>query len=273
MNFLVVLTVVLAYKSWPGRRLLRDKIPFAAYQNWFLSRSLAPNAQYLLCVGLPVVLVFGLGVMLASGIWHILWLLLALVVLGYSIGSNNLIQRVANQTKWLHGLSRAEPMTQVIVAQNRYIARTTYGVFQSIYPVLFWFLLMGPAGALAYGLSRTYLKNLECDDPQRQLVETVMYWMEWLPARLTGFIFALLGNFGRCFEAWIAGLFDTGQSQSHLLRSLLGLAIAEADYQSVQTLPEFVALAEHDMQSSRDLLERTLFGWLGLAAILAIIGW
>jgi len=51
------------------------------------------------------------------------------------------------------------------------------------------------------------------------------------------------------------------------------LAIAEADYQSVQTLPEFVALAEHDMQSSRDLLERTLFGWLGLAAILAIIGW
>ena len=68
MNFLVVLTVVLAYKSWPGRRLLRDKIPFAAYQNWFLSRSLAPNAQYLLCVGLPVALVFGLSVILASGI-------------------------------------------------------------------------------------------------------------------------------------------------------------------------------------------------------------
>ena len=273
MNFLVVLMIVLVYKSWPGRRLLRDKIPFAAYQNWFLSRSLAPNAQYLLCVGLPVALVFGLGVMLASGIWNILWLLLALVVLGYSIGSNNLTQRVANQTKWLHGLSRAEPMTEVIVAQNQYIAKTTYGVFQSIYPALFWFLLIGPAGALAYGLSRTYLKNIDAADPQRKLVETVMYWMEWLPARLTGFIFALLGNFGRCFEAWVAGLLDVDESHPGLLASLLGLAIDAADYDDAQTLPTFVALAEQDLQTSRDLLERTLFGWLGLAAILAIVGW
>jgi len=273
MTFLAILAVVLAYKYWPDRRLLRDRVPFSAYQKWFMSQSLAPGVQYLLCVGLPVVLVLVLAVVLASGILAFFWLVLSLVVLGYSIGNNNLNQRVANQTKWLRGLSNDEPIADVITQQDHYLAKTTYSVFQGIYPVLFWFILIGPAGALAYGLSRSYVNNLDDSDSQRDQIEAVLFWMEWLPARLTGLMFALLGNFGHCFEAWLASLSDVNQTNSDLLRSLLGLAIDEAGYTDAETLPAFVALAEPDLKTSKDLLARTLFGWLGLAAILAIVGW
>jgi len=273
MKFLVILTIVLVYKYWSHRRYWRDQVPFVKYQNWFLARSLTPRSQYLLCVGLPVLAVFTLSVLLATGIWTIFWLLLSLIVLGYSIGNNNLGQRVTNQGQWLRGLSGDEPLAGLKVQQDQYLEKTTYANFQGIYPVIFWFLLVGPAGALAYGLSRMYLKNLGYEDSRSQQVEAVLYWMEWLPARLTGFMFALLGNFGRCFDAWVAGLFDVEQSHSEWLCSLLGMAIDKSDYQDINTVSGFVQRARQDLKASKELLERSLFGWLGLAAILAIVGW
>ena len=150
---------------------------------------------------------------------------------------------------------------------------TTYAVFQGIYPLLFWFLLLGPTAALAYGLSRWYLQNLPSDDPEHARVERVVFWMEWLPARVTGLLFALLGDFGRCFEVWIGAWTDVDSTAEELLRVLSGLAIDEADYTQVDSMPGFVVLASEDLQSMKVLLGRTLFGWLGLAAVLAIAGW
>jgi AmpE protein len=273
MTFLAILIVVFVYKNWLGSHPLQARLPFAAYQHWFLSRPYAPLVRYLLCVGLPVLLVASLAWLLSSGLTVILWLLLSLIVLFYTLDSVNLADQLEEQEAWLRSLQAGRPVAGAIEQQETFVTETTYFVFQSIYPVLFWFLLLGPTGALAYGLSRSYLQNLQIEDPEYARVERVVFWMEWLPVRVTGFIFALLGDFGRCFDTWVAAWSDTESSAEELLRALLGLAIDEADYTDVDDIPAFVVLASEDLQAVKVLLARTLFGWLGLAAVLAIVGW
>ena len=273
MTFLAVLIVVFVYKNWTGDHPLQARFPFASYQQWFLDRPFAPMLRYALCVGLPLLLVAGLAWLLGKGLTVFLWLLLSLIVLFYTLDSANLRHRLEEHAAWLSSPQAGRALPAAIEQRESFLTATTYAVFQGIYPLLFWFLLLGPTAALAYGLSSWYLQNLPSDDPEHARVGRVVFWMEWLPARVTGLLFALLGDFGRCFEVWIGAWTDVDSTAEELLRVLSGLAIDEADYTQVDSMPGFVVLASEDLQSMKVLLGRTLFGWLGLAAVLAIAGW
>lgn len=68
---------------------------------------------------------------------------------------------------------------------------------------IFWFLLIGPAGALLYRLSHA-LKT-ECDGDQDRyagIAQRAFEWLDFMPARFTAGCFAIVGDFEDAVYCW-----------------------------------------------------------------------
>jgi adenosylcobinamide-phosphate synthase len=80
------------------------------------------------------------------------------------------------------------------------LKRSHYGLFGPV----FWFALLGPAGAVLYRLG--YLLKVEWHTPQDDVfgryAEQVFAWMDWLPARITAICFAIVGDFEDAVYCW-----------------------------------------------------------------------
>lgn len=271
MKFLSVLIIFFLYRNWPGRNPLHDALPFGPYVRWFRQRGIVASARYLLAVGIPVVLALMLSFKLGGWLLGLVWLAFALVVLAYSVDVFDEEVAFDDQAAWLREPPTDMDLASVEREQDDFQAETIYVVFQSLYPALFWFLFFGPAGALAYGLSRRYLNELDDRDTELEFVERVMFFMEWPAARVTGLLFALVGHFGRCFEVLLESIADTRSSTDDVL-----IACAEAAMDPVptgfETVAAYTTTARASNEALRQLLDRSLFGWLAVAAIAAILG-
>ncbi len=271
MKFLAVLIIVFLYRNWIGGNPLREGFDFGVYANWFQRRVATPNVRFGLCVGLPVLLLLILGMEMRPWLLGLVWLVVSLAVLIYSIDIRDMDVTFADQGNWLASLDADTPLSSAVQQQTDFKLAIVYETFQNLYPALFWFLVLGPAGALICILSRLYMDQLDDDSDEMDLVERVVFWLEWPAAKVTGLLFALVGHFGRCFDEWVASLFDTRDTiGSSLVRAACAASLdAEDDSADLQ---RFVATAQDANLELRDLLDRTLYGWLGIAAIVTILG-
>ncbi|HIG42816.1 MAG: regulatory signaling modulator protein AmpE [bacterium] len=294
MGFLTILVTVFFYLHWVGDNPVQKAIPFDRYQTWFIGRNIATTFRFLLCVGTPCIVVFWLALEIQHWALGLFWLLLSLAVVIYSIELHDTSSVFDNQISWLQSMGGEHAIADAVVSADYddmpvetdsenmlanvvqrhedFVVTTIYDMFQSIIPVLFWFLLIGPAGALLYAMSTKYLDCLDLDDPEVDLVEQVVYWMEWLPMRISGLLLAFLGHFGRGFEYWLEIVLDTRTSNAEHLAALANIAIDESDTATSDDIEGFVKSAEHNLNELQALMERTLYGWVGLAALATIIG-
>ena len=64
--------------------------------------------------------------------------------------------------------------------------------FERWFVVIFWYLFLGPSGALAYRLDFLYSRHPCTDEASiAKQFQRLMHWVEWLPAQLLGLSFAL----------------------------------------------------------------------------------
>ena len=85
------------------------------------------------------------------------------------------------------------------------VEATVLNALRRWFAVLFWFLLLGPAGALGYRLLA-----LMAESPMRArvpveplaLAQRLLGWIEWPVAQLMAFSMALVGNFDTAWKAW-----------------------------------------------------------------------
>jgi AmpE protein len=75
-------------------------------------------------------------------------------------------------------------------AHDRALERLAYSGFSRWFAPLFYFLVIGPLGAVGYRLVKVHAEQ---GKEARYLV--VLQWLDWLPARALGLSFALLGDF------------------------------------------------------------------------------
>jgi AmpE protein len=93
-----------------------------------------------------------------------------------------------------------------------------YQGFERWFVVIFWFLLLGPSGALAYRLGFLYSRHSLTNEASIvKPIQALMHWVEWLPAQLLGLSFALAGNFGSCFVLWRKRMTITSDSVCEML--------------------------------------------------------
>lgn len=131
-----------------------------------------------------------------------------------------------------------------------------------VFGVLFWFVLLGPFGAVAYALSVPLAVRWRGDTDFRNCIAQVVEWMDWVPARLLVFCFAIVGNFDEAMLRWRGINAEKAPGNEAILREAgfgaLGLDEAIPE-------PEYVA-------GAAALLKRTALLWLGLLGLLWLGG-
>ncbi|MCX7627164.1 MAG: regulatory signaling modulator protein AmpE [Methylophilaceae bacterium] len=79
------------------------------------------------------------------------------------------------------------------------LLRAHYGLFAPI----FWFVLLGPAGAVLYRLSQSMDTTWGGTDTAfNQVARRIFYGLDWLPARFTAIGFAVVGDFEDALYCW-----------------------------------------------------------------------
>lgn len=270
MKFLVVLIIIFFYRNWIGDNPLREAIPFSRWSEWFRDNIAALHVRYLLCTGIPVVLVALVFFSIHGWLLGLPWIIFAVLVMAYCIDVVDFDEQFDDHAAYLRDLDADSALAEVARRQDDFKLVAVYEVFQSLYPTLFWFLLVGPAGPLFYILSRQYLESLDEGDAEIKLVGRVVYVLEWPAAKVTGFVFALAGHFGKCFEAWIGSLLDTRESIASNL--VTAACAASSTPENEADIEEYRRTSLEHNEELKDLLVRTSFGWLGIAAVVTILG-
>jgi len=151
---------------------------------------------------------------------------------------------------------------------------------QRWFGVLFWFLLLGPVGALLYRCSALAGEGEFASVlPPETLagVRKLHALLDWPVAQLMTLSMALVGNFDPVFNAWREANGNTWQLGTGFLaaaaRASVKSELAEeaeeyADEGMVQTMRELP-----ELRDAMSLVWRILLLWLALLAVFVIGGW
>lgn len=160
-------------------------------------------------------------------------------------------------------------------ARNRAVAESVFVQANGrIFSVLFWFILLGPFGAVLYRLSSLLCEADEEYSPYRESAAKWRAMLEWAPARLTSMAFALTGHFDDTLPVLrrllMSGLPDVSASNQAILREA-GAAAANIN-SSVE--PEMDSAAVDLLfQSVMNQVTRALILWVVVLALMTIAGW
>ncbi len=273
MKFLTVLMLVIYYRNWMGNNPLRDMFPLDTWFSWVGARLSGDSLRFLFSVILPTMVVLLVSFQLTGVFLGMFWLVLSVAIVLYCVDIVDTDIVFDDQILWLRDLKETDDLVQLQQSQLNFSHDVVYNVFQSVIPVVFWFLMLGPAGSLFFLLCQHFLERLDGEGKELGFLDTIVYWLEWIPSRLTILLFALLGDFGRTYQVLADSIFDIETPvDTTLYESARCAVVGDNDSGTKKVIHKFVALAEGELKDLKLLLERSLWGWVGVAALLTILG-
>lgn len=237
-------------------------------------------------LGIAMVLlipIFGLNILLSifdtTWLWPILFILCA-SLLFYALGPIPLEKSFSG---YLEAMERGDAEAAYLYLkeqqllseseeppeQDELIRTTTRLILtessKRYFGVITWFILLGPVAASAYRLAYVYkdlCRNEEFDD-HRPLVGQLIHWLDWIPARVTSFMFLLTGDFVNGLYRVQDYLTDFDADNNQLISetgiAALGLEIGVSDTTAKENLD---ALA---------MVKRAIIFYLVIGAIFTIL--
>lgn len=144
-----------------------------------------------------------------------------------------------------------------------------YNSTRSIFTVLFWFLVLGPAGCLGYIVLDYFIhgNDIRIDQKSKKKLEIIFGLIEYIPARLSAFSFAIVGNFENSLNAWknLKSNVDL-HKENIVLVNTIGLSSFEIIGNNEQdTILEKISYIQ-------TIISRSLLAWLSFAMLLIIGG-
>jgi len=128
---------------------------------------------------------------------------------------------------------------------------------ERLFGVLFWFILLGPFGAVAYTLTTLLSPRWRGDSDFHAAVGQILPLLDWAPARLAVFSFAIVGNFEEAMVAWRLRVSGQDPYNEGVVKAA-GLGALGLDGEPVE--PEYVA-------GVASLYRRALLLWLGVLGL------
>ncbi|MFT4178331.1 MAG: cobalamin biosynthesis protein [Thermomonas sp.] len=243
-----------------------------------------------LAFAVPLLVTGLLQVALDKPLWGFVGLLFDIAVLAYCWGPRDLdrdvaavldapdpmARRTAAAALWPPGVSPQMEGGTLVEAVFRNALHRWFGP-------LFWFLLLGPFGALLYRLG-VLAAEQDTNAVPHDTLEGARGWLaliEWPVTQLMTLALALVGNFDSVLSAWREeGAFGLRtRVLSAAARASVRSDIAEevADY-TESGIPASTALAEvfGDLPELRDAMNlawRVLVLWLAVIALFVVAGW
>jgi AmpE protein len=273
------LVVVLAILYWLGSASV------VQYDGWFklLVARLhkIPGVASLPALGLALALLIPLAVLLVlfalvyqvSGKHGLIFLYVPILL--YSLGRGNFIDEVKSYIDtvnrgdneaasiWLESMRGKKAVGKDIdldplVSDWRSLhvhalKAIAYRGFERTFAVIFWFVIIGPFGALLYRLSVIYRELVE-EGSNDSLVAAKWLWLLELPAvRLMGVTWAFVGNFET--SPLRKTLLDTESSSAHVLNECLRGALGATTEYSAASMEKMSV--EEKAEFQEDLEEET----------------
>lgn len=287
MKLLAIVIALLIERYLGPLSTLRNYSWFHRYARWLNGRlqaipALKPAA--LLLVLLPVVLATILLFEFFDGwIWGLIPLLMAAVVLVYTLGDTNLDKlleqyaeavELGDEERQLHLAEQIIGSAEVSSdASERISAITEYAFVsanQRLFAVVFWFLMLGPVGALIYRLS-SELRHASSEDGFPCSTAWIAV-LDWLPTRLLAITLALIGRFDTLLpiiQDSISFKLDTLMDDNEQLLRRAGAAVVDLEG-NIAELDEADSLSLF-MRSISNVLTRALIVWGTVLAVLVLI--
>lgn len=117
---------------------------------------------------------------------------------------------------------------------------------------LFWFVVggsWGPAALMGYAFLRSWqswLARYQTPHQRQQSgIDAILHVVDWVPVRLVGVVYALIGHGEKALPAWFASLGDRHTSQYQVLTTLAQYSLArEPHVDKVETPKAAVSMAK-----------------------------
>jgi AmpE protein len=209
-------------------------------------------------------------------------------------GYLNAMQRQDDQAASLYALQLGQKKTEQQTDGETLGQTLAWVNFRFYGAVLFWFVLLGPAGAVFYALVRTYADMAKTDltatqakiDAQAQnaddtvdfdapinaefatsisryseVLQSLLYWLDWLPARLISLGYLIIGNFSKGTTCWLKFLCDFKVSNRKVVTHT-AFAAEQVEQQHIGCTFEAKCMVK--------LVKRNMFLFLALIALLTL---
>jgi len=258
--------------------------------NW---PALIPVLGIALLLVLPV---FAVTFSLAGSLLGFPYLLLAIIVLFFSLGPQDLGEDVDDYCKAIEegDVDRIREAAKVIIESEvpddglERIHKVEEAVCvqanNRLFAVIFWFVLLGPLGAWTYRVTDLMRRRAVSaaageehlsgvSERLRDAAIMLHGWLAWIPARLTAIGYAAAGNFDPALGAWRAPTEQKADSQSdyneHLLARVGVSALALVD----DADEDLAVRGVRGATAANRLVFRLLLIWAVVIAAMTLYGW
>lgn len=237
----------------------------------------------LLVVAAPLLLTLLLQAGLDDALFGVLGLAFAIAVLLFCLGPRDLGLELDEYraaltsdndelaTRLARGLLGSEPPDDIDEQARAVTHAVLVQANLRIFGVLFWFVLLGPVGAVLYrAVAELRHHAAETRDEFAWSVQHFMDVLDWVPARLTAFGYALSGDFEAAVLRWrslTANQDHWGVPADDVLIAA-GAGALDLDDDSRDNLSW-----DQVLQSTLSLVWRTLVLWVFVIALLTLAGW
>jgi AmpE protein len=244
----------------------------------------------LVLVGLPALLAYGAMSLLGSFLFGLGGLLIGIAVLYLAIGPLAVLRELdayldaraagdaESQNDRARRLLGEQPPVSPAARDRAVLRAALVGISEQLVAVLLWFALLGPAGAVLYRLTAQIAsRGSALHHGHGELVQAAAQLrgvLDWLPVRMVGFGYALIGNFERGFaelsdkQPLPAGGPRDWQDDGRQRLADTGLAALDVDPDARDE-----QLDDKLLRAGRRLIARSLWLNLGALGLLTMLGW
>ena len=277
-RLVAILLVLLVCSLLPELSRWRD---FSWWRAWLERLGNSAATALVLGVGLPVLVCALLQWALHGALFGLVAVAFAVAVLYYCWGPRDLerdAEAIAKAPDTAQRLAaaqalRAEGQDALALDAESLVVAVFNAALKRWFGVLFWFVLLGPAGALLYRLAQ--ILPGEPSLAERAPAQRVAQILDWAPAHLMALALALASNFDAVFTAWRDYHHAHPQGYSSLEPGFLD-AVARASV-TADVVADDAAQDAHSPLVALDdamvLVRRVLVVWLTLVALIVLGGW
>ena len=152
-----------------------------------------------------------------------------------------------------------------IITKNLFFSST-----RNIFTVIFWFLLLGPGGALGYKILDyfSYTKDLRIDQKTRKNIKDISALIEFIPVRLSALAFAVVGNFEHSLAVWKKFNSDKNNMHKSNIDLINDIGSSSAQLPLDYTKEDIIEKISY----IQTLVARSLLAWLSIIMLLILGG-
>ena len=262
---------IFRYVSW-----LRAKLPSFSFQNGSVS--------LVIVIGSVLFGVWLVSAMLGN-VLGLFGFIFGIAVLVFMIGPRDLEEDIKNintafenkdyqaaneYTSKLCGRSISEPPMQLAqtVKEEIFLQTNT-----RVLGVFFWFILLGPVGAVLFRLTCLLKENeINNNDEFAEAARELYKIIIWLPARICVLSYAVAGNFVDTMSYW-NGVSDLWLRDSEEFIVVSGIGSLRYEQRTSNTQQDDDEPDISGIHHSLSLVKRAVIVWVVLLGLLTVTGW